>query len=88
MCLSPKINIIQNFAKFKIFEQIKKNNQPKHIPNMSSFHVPRQNKIHQGIAEISSVKLPSIITLSSQITAGILKKIAKNFIFLDIKKYV
>ena len=49
MCLSHKIHIIQNFAKFWIFEQIQKINTPKF--HLCPYYVPNENESHRGKAD-------------------------------------
>ena len=51
MCLSPQIHIIQNFAKFWIFEQIQKINTPKYSSHLCSYYVPNENESHRGKAD-------------------------------------
>ena len=47
---SPFFKISPTFLRFF------RNNTHKHSSNICSFHVPKENKIHQGISEHSSVQ--------------------------------
>ena len=51
---SPKSPFFKKSPKLQ-FLRFFKNNPPKHSSNICLFHVPKENKIHRGICEHSSV---------------------------------
>ena len=52
---SPKSPFFKKSPKLQ-FLRFFKNNTPKHSSNICLFHVPKENKIHRGISEHSSVQ--------------------------------
>ena len=52
---SPISPFFKNSPKFKCLRFFK-NNTPKHSSNICSFYVPKENNIHRGISEHSSVQ--------------------------------